>query len=416
MKNTFLSKTGFLFCALLITIPSFVQGDLNLCEDVVETIDLKAFEKQLQKVAKSNVRPDTCACEVETGCLTIPARDDGAIPAADIYYKIQGKAHCSKPTLVFVHGYQSTAENWACQQNSLCESYRTVAFDMRGFGRSSKTIGIDYTMDLLADDIEAVLDELHIGKNIILIGESLGSGVVMNFAARKPDQLVKLVLMSGAPVYDIKDCGISAFCDVPTTCDAEVCYSFARPESLSNAETADLFACVAENPTPEGQLGCVVRNTLHFSLNEQCEDQQNLLIQRASQIVFYGFTAFTQMCGDVPCGAIADASVAANALHQNQLPILSDVTVPTLIVYGTIDNRVTPQNATVLFEGIKHSYLVGFVGKGHLPQNTAVKEFNDLLVDFVKGKVCKKPFLINAECDVCDVPFVFPFVPCDTAA
>src|SRR5574338_1351894 len=206
MKCTFLSKTGFLLCTLLISIPGFVRGDLQLSQDVVEKIDLNVFEKQLQKVAKSSIRPDICPCEVESGCLTIPARDNGAIPAADIYYKIQGNVHCSKPTLVFVHGYQSTAENWACQQNNLCASYRTLAFDMRGFGRSSKTIGIDYTIDLLADDIEAVLEELNIGENIILIGESLGSGVAMNFAARKPHQLVKLVLMSGSPVYDIKDC------------------------------------------------------------------------------------------------------------------------------------------------------------------------------------------------------------------
>lgn len=414
MNNKFVSKAGFLLCTLLATIPAFVQGDLKLTQELVGKIDMKRVEKQFRNASKKTSNTQNDDCEIETGCLTIPKRCE--IPEAEIYYKIQGKARHNKPTLVFVHGYQTTAENWACQQNSLCHCYQTIAFDMRGFGRSSKTLDIDYTMDLFADDLEAVLSELNIGKNIIIIGESMGAGVGINFAARKPDKLKKLVLMSGAPVFETTNCGTSAFCDDPEAeCNATVCYPFAGPDNAGCPADYGVLDCINNAANELEAFNCIVKATRWTSLNEQCGDQQDLVIQRASQITFYGFTAFSEMCGNVPCGAIASNSALTNALRQNQFPLLSDIAVPTLIVYGTIDNNVLPQNATVLYEEIQDSFLVGFVGKGHLPHNTAVKEFNDLLIDFVKGKTCKKPFLITSECDVCNVPTVLPFQPCAAA-
>jgi len=61
--------------------------------------------------------------------------------------------------LLFIHGYPLNRTLWDAQVNELSDIARTLAPDLRGHGGSDPVPG-PYSMDLLADDLNAFLDAL----------------------------------------------------------------------------------------------------------------------------------------------------------------------------------------------------------------------------------------------------------------
>jgi pimeloyl-ACP methyl ester carboxylesterase len=86
---------------------------------------------------------------------------------------------------------------WEYQLNELPRhNLRVVAYDRRGFGRSSRPWdGYDY--DTLADDLKAVLDELDL-NNVTLVGFSMGGGEVARYMSRHGGARVTKVAFVGA--------------------------------------------------------------------------------------------------------------------------------------------------------------------------------------------------------------------------
>lgn len=223
--------------------------------------------------------------------------------------------------------------------------------------------------------------------------------VGINFAARYPNQLRKLVLVSGAPVFYTTDVGVTPFCDCPTPTDG-ACYPFAKTDIDLLFQNISLVCC----ETTTGNLAqCLTDQILSLFLNEQCDaaNEQALLLQRSQQLASYRLSVFLE-----PCSLEVEENVANNALRQDQRSLLAQIQVPTLIMYGLIDNYVAPQNSSFLHSAIENSFLIGFVGKGHLPNNTAVSQFNSELVKFIKGNTPKIPYVVSGPCDVCDVPLI----------
>ena len=78
----------------------------------------------------------------------------------------------------------------------LSARYRTIAPDNRGVGRTRTQDGpID--IDVLADDCEALLDHLGIGRAHVL-GHSMGGFVAQRLALRHPGLVHRLVLTAAS--------------------------------------------------------------------------------------------------------------------------------------------------------------------------------------------------------------------------
>ncbi|WP_127783686.1 alpha/beta hydrolase [Rhodococcus sp. X156] len=94
----------------------------------------------------------------------------------ELYYEDHG----SGQPVVLIHGYPLDGSSWEKQVEALLAAgYRTITYDRRGFGRSSKpATGFDY--DTFAADLKAVLDELDL-TDVVLVGFSMGSGEVMRY-------------------------------------------------------------------------------------------------------------------------------------------------------------------------------------------------------------------------------------------
>lgn len=96
------------------------------------------------------------------------------------------------PTLVFLHGVGGTTRYWERRIVGLRESYRLLLVDLLGFGRSPKP-WTTYSVDRQVAELHRVLD----GRGpITIVGHSFGTIVAVAYAARYPQQVDRLMLLS----------------------------------------------------------------------------------------------------------------------------------------------------------------------------------------------------------------------------
>jgi non-heme chloroperoxidase len=118
----------------------------------------------------------------------------------DLYYEDLG----SGQPVVLVHGYPLDGHSWERQTKALLDAgYRVIAYDRRGFGRSSQpTTGHDY--DTYAADLNELLEQLEV-EDIVLGGFSMGTGEVARYlGTHGSDRVEKAVLFGAIPPFLLK--------------------------------------------------------------------------------------------------------------------------------------------------------------------------------------------------------------------
>jgi len=107
-----------------------------------------------------------------------------------LYYETHGKGR----PMILLHGGLGSGEMFAPILPQLAEHHEVIVVDLQGHGR---TADIDRPLDvgLMADDIAALIDHLHLDKPD-LVGYSLGGGVAMQAAVKYPDKIRRAVIAS----------------------------------------------------------------------------------------------------------------------------------------------------------------------------------------------------------------------------
>src|ERR1700744_6591341 len=101
------------------------------------------------------------------------------------------------PAVLFLHYWGGSARNWSDTIAALSRTNRCVALDFRGWGESGKG-SIDYSLDALAADVLAVVEQLAL-EDYILVGHSMGGKGAQIVAGTQPAGLERLVLVAPAP-------------------------------------------------------------------------------------------------------------------------------------------------------------------------------------------------------------------------
>ncbi|MBN2984565.1 MULTISPECIES: alpha/beta fold hydrolase [Cohnella] len=96
--------------------------------------------------------------------------------------------------LLLLHGNMASSLNWDVLMERLDAAYKIYAVDLRGYGGSSYHKPIESIEDF-AEDVKLFVDRLDI-RTFHLMGWSNGGGVAMQFAARYPDRVRKLILLA----------------------------------------------------------------------------------------------------------------------------------------------------------------------------------------------------------------------------
>lgn len=101
-----------------------------------------------------------------------------------------------KPTLILLHGgpgYDHTGFKPVFSR--LADLVQIVYYDQRGHGRSDARPCREVTLDMLADDVVRLCDQLGISKPVVL-GQSFGGFVAQRYIARHPAHPSKVILSS----------------------------------------------------------------------------------------------------------------------------------------------------------------------------------------------------------------------------
>ncbi len=120
-----------------------------------------------------------------------------------IYYEVHGKQ--DGPTIVFHHGNGNASSDWGPLGyiERLATDCQLVLIDMFGYGQSDKAIDpLAYDPQLRAADTIAVLDALHLKKNVIFFGGSMGGQLGFTLALHPEyHDRFKAFIINGATPY-----------------------------------------------------------------------------------------------------------------------------------------------------------------------------------------------------------------------
>ncbi len=108
------------------------------------------------------------------------------IDSGRLYYEVTGGGDA----VVLLHGFGCDTRLWNDLAPMLADRYRVVAYDQRGYGRSTLPAG-PYAPH---DDLAALLDALDIGR-AHLVGLSRGGGIALDATLTYPDRVRSLTLV-----------------------------------------------------------------------------------------------------------------------------------------------------------------------------------------------------------------------------
>lgn len=116
---------------------------------------------------------------------------------------LYAEAHGEGVPIVLSCGYCTTHENFRPQVEPLVAAgARVILWDYRGHGRSEGPADPEaYSMQIVVDDLDRVLDQAAPGRRAVVGGFSLGGLVSLHYALEHPERVRALVLADSGPGF-----------------------------------------------------------------------------------------------------------------------------------------------------------------------------------------------------------------------
>ena len=249
--------------------------------------------------------------------------------------------------VILLHGWPLSSDSWDDQAMAIAEAgYRAIAYDRRGFGRSSQPwSGYDY--DTLADDLAAVIEQTG-AQDAVLAGFSMGGGEVARYMSRHQGKSVsKAVLVSSVVPFMLKTA------DNPDGTEQAV---FDEMGQDMKQDRAKFFASFFKNFYGVGMLSSPVSEEL-------MEASRNIAMQASLK------------------ATLACAKSFATTDFRGDLPAFK---VPTLIIHGNSD-VIVPIDAAgrAAAKGIAGSTLIEYDGAPHGLFATEKNRLTSDLLEFI---------------------------------
>jgi pimeloyl-ACP methyl ester carboxylesterase len=246
----------------------------------------------------------------------------------------------SGPPLVLLHGGLDDSRSWRRQLEGLADEFTVLAWDAPGYGRSSD-VPESWRLPEFADAVAGWLERLGIERPHVL-GLSWGSSIALELYRRHPGLAASLILASAYAGW----VGSLSPEEVEARLEGALAVADLPPEQLLSG----WHGLFSEAATPE------VRRELH--------------------------AIWTENAGARRPGAYR--AMVRSMAEADLRDVLPDVRVPTLLLYGELDERSPLDVADELDARIPGSELVVIPGVGHLAQAEAPDEFNRHVRRFVR--------------------------------
>ena len=250
----------------------------------------------------------------------------------DVRYTVTG----SGPWVTLSHSLACRLEMWDEEVKNLSRYFTVLAYDTRGHGETSAP-AIDYTLDMIADDVKGLFDHLGIERSH-WIGLSMGGVFGLATALKYPGIFETLVLADTSSKLAPE--GIQAF--------------------------RDRVAAVRA-----GGMEAMVEPTLKRWFKDSFRAGSPKLMEKVGRWI-----RNTPVDGYIGCSA---AIPAIDVTHR-----LREITIPCMVMVGADDIAMPPAMAQTLDQHLPRSELVVIRDAGHLSNLEQSGAFNAALTRFFK--------------------------------
>lgn len=242
------------------------------------------------------------------------------------------------PWVVLSHSLACDYTMWAEQIPVLARSFRVLAYDTRGHGRTAATPA-PYSLELLADDLRALLDAIGVRK-AHFVGLSMGGMIGQVFALKYGARLDSLTL-----------------------CDTTSFYSpSVRPVWMQRIDDARSRG-----------MALLVEPTLERWFTSEFRARRPDAMQR-----FGAQIAATPVEGYAGCSeALLGIDVTAR---------LREIRLPSCVIVGARDVGTPVDMAKTIHDNLPGSQLVIVEDAAHFPNVEQTVAFNRALLTFLQGK------------------------------
>ena len=240
--------------------------------------------------------------------------------------------------VVLLHGFPFNRTLWREQVDALRSRYRVITIDLRGHGETTATRE-PATMEEMAADAAALLDELHVARAVVG-GLSMGGYVALAFCRLFPERVGALVLADTRAQADTDE---------------------AR---LSREETAARALCEGMHTIADAMLPKLLAPSTHAERPETVARVREMILNTD------------------PLGAAA--ALRGMAVRRDHTEFLREIDRPTLIVVGSLDPITPVADAERMHREIRGSRLEVIRGASHVSNVERPAEFNHALKNFLR--------------------------------
>lgn len=241
--------------------------------------------------------------------------------------------------VIFLHGFPFNKTMWESQLNFLKSSNRLIACDIRGFGKSTDEESA-LSIDLFGDDLIMFMDKLNIDKAIVC-GLSMGGFIALNAIKKFPSRFVAAIL-----------------CD--TQCIADTFEAKEKRYRIIDEIEAD-----GVNKFNEGFIKKVFHKNSITNKRELVGQLRSVVFSNSPQIICQGLVAL--------------------ANRSETCSILSEITIPVLIICGREDEVTPLVQSEFMHKNINGSIMHVIDNAGHVSNLEQPHTFNKHLQDFLTG-------------------------------
>jgi 3-oxoadipate enol-lactonase len=243
--------------------------------------------------------------------------------------------------VVLLHGFPFDAESWTDEVDTLAATARVVAPSMRGFGRTPPREMENLSVDVMADDVAAMLDALGVREPAVLVGLSMGGYVTLAFARKHPRRIRAVVLAD----------------------------TRAEPDSAEGRASRDRAIARVEG----GDLAGFVTDLLPAILAPLTRAERPAVVERVRAMAMRA----------EPSSVIA--MLRALRDRPDARPGLSSIEAPVQVIVGAEDALIPVAASQALADGIPagRASLHVVPGAGHLSNLEAPEAFRAVLTAFL---------------------------------
>lgn len=260
----------------------------------------------------------------------------------NIRYKTQGDP--KKPAIIFVHGLGGSLFSWRRQWEALSRDYYMIALDLPGFGTSDRPKTADlYDMKELSGAVNAVLEHLGVMRAHV-VGHSLGGAISLRFARTYPEKTRSLTLIDSAGYYSKVPLALRL---------STVLWDFSKPF-----------------------LGRWMIQGLLYDVASKTSVVTDDAVE--------GYLLPLRMSGGFGLPHVVVKIEALADKIKTEEPHISEVKVPTLIVWGRNDTWIDLSFGERFRKEIKNSTLIVHDDAGHIPHEENPEKFNSDLLEFLQ--------------------------------